>query len=171
MNIVWLGALAVGGYFLYEWLQTQCANATTAAGGIFPDICPYMPGYVAPATTPVSSTVSPAVPVSPVSGQITFTLTDTTLAGQFLAGDSYQLAIAGPPNTEVFLTSNGNTLSAGMTNSSGVLVITGVVPAAAISQTISAGAWTAATVTIGPAGIAGLGFYGIDSNMINGGAW
>lgn len=172
-GIIWLGVIGAAAYVTYEWLLTQCASAS-ASSGIFPTICPLMPGYVAPAAGSASgSTGSTAT-------QVLAQISNATRPGMaFQVGDTFHLQITGPPNTPVTIsaTQNGTSLGTtpfGSTDANGILQLTGTYTASNIgtwAETIKAGSWTPATLNLTISGLSGLSGNLIPSGMIHRGGF
>jgi hypothetical protein len=66
-NLIWLAGIGVGGYFLYEWMLTQCATSGSSLYG--GPICNFLSPTVAPTATAIVTTATPNTGTAPTTAQ------------------------------------------------------------------------------------------------------
>jgi hypothetical protein len=177
-TLITLGIVGAAAYLLYEWLSSSCAtNPTGFLCGVFGMGAPAVSAQT-PTTQTSSSGAASTSTQAPAAVATTAVLTDITRpAGPFQAGDSFQLVITGPPNSQVIGTGSQNgavssSTNFGNTNANGTLIITGTWSAQNVGQWVES--WQVGnsspfplSFTIQPAGGTS-GINRIPAGLING---
>lgn len=169
-TLITLGIVGAAAWALYEWLSSECSTSGSSlyGGTVCGFLTPLGIGTPAPASTPATTTTTSSTsPASTAPAVTTAVLTNLTAPGQpFAAGDSFQLVVTGPANSQVTGTASQNgavtsSTNFGTTNASGQLVITGGWDSTDVGSWVESwqvGSATPAPLTfnIGAAGVAGL---------------